>query len=219
MSKIIMDEMKKTRNALRELLGGVQEACRLTIRIVHGAEDAAPLLDRILRLEDNADKEMVRITEELSDIVGKLFLAGLLKRAVVCDAVVAHDAEAMLDLMQHVGENWMKIAQSDPKAITEEAKILIDSMLQNCIVMLEKAIDILEGRDISEHTLSFILEVDRNINQANIKAHETLLAEKSDRRTIIRMLRVVKAIENLGDKIKSVASYLLYIRTGEFIKA
>ena len=160
---------------------------------------------------------MVRLTEELSETVGKLFLAGLLKRAVVCDAVVAYEAEAMLDLMQHVGENWIKMTESDPKSISEEVKILMDSMLQNCIVMLEKAIDILDGKDISQHTLTFIQELDRNINQANITAHEVLLSQKGEKRSIIRLLRITKHIENLGDKIKSVATYVLYIRTGNFI--
>lgn len=218
MTKIIMDEMKKTRGALRSMLNEVQEACRLTIRIVNGEGDSAALLERVLKLEEKSDKEMVRITEELSEIVGKLFLAGLLKRAVVCDAVVANDTEAMLDILQHAGENWQKIMDSDSKSVTDEVRILLDSMLQNCIVMLEKAIDILDGKDISNHTLKFIEELDRNINQANITAHEALLSDQNDKRTIIRLIRVVKHIENLGDKIKSVASYLLYIRTGEFIK-
>lgn len=218
MTKIIMDEMKKTRGALRAMLMEVQEACRLSIRVIHGGEESDALVDKILELEDNADKEMVRITEELSEIVGKLFLAGLLKRAVVCDAVVAHETEAMLDLLQHVGVNWQKIMDTDTAVSMDEVKILLDSMLQNCIVMLEKAIDILDGKDISDHTLKFIEELDRNINQANITAHETLLSQRDDKRTIIRLLRVVKHIENLGDKIKAVASYLLYIRTGEFIK-
>jgi len=213
-----MDEMKKTRGALRSMLNEVQEACRLTIRIVNGEGDSAALLERVLKLEEKSDKEMVRITEELSEIVGKLFLAGLLKRAVVCDAVVANDTEAMLDILQHAGENWQKIMDSDSKSVTDEVRILLDSMLQNCIVMLEKAIDILDGKDISNHTLKFIEELDRNINQANITAHEALLSDQNDKRTIIRLIRVVKHIENLGDKIKSVASYLLYIRTGEFIK-
>jgi phosphate uptake regulator len=218
MAKIIMDEMKRTRDSLRTMLTGAQEACRLTIRLVHGEEEAEPLVTRILKLEETADNEMVRITEELTEIVGKLFLAGLLKRAVVCDSVVAHDTEAMLDLLQSVTENWMRMLEQDPGAITDEIRILLDSMLQNCIVMLEKAIDILDGRDISEHTLKFIMEVDGNINQANLRAHETLLLDKGEKRTVIRMIRIVKSIENLGDKIKSVASYLLFIRTGEFIK-
>lgn len=218
MTKIIMDEMKKTQGALRAMLNEAQEACRLAIRLINGKEDSEALLQKILMLEDNADKEMVRITEELSEIVGKLFLAGLLKRAVVCDAVVANDAEAMLDMLQHVAENWRKVMESDSQSVTDEIRILIDSMLQNCIVMLEKTIDILDGKDISDHTLKFIQELDRNINQANITAHEALLTETGNKRTIIRMLRVVKHIENLGDKIKSVASYILYIRTGEFIK-
>jgi len=213
-----MDEMEKTRTALRGLLTQVQEACRLSIRLVGGEEESQPLLDRILKLEDQADAELVRLTESLSDIVGKLFLAGLLKRAVVCDAVVIHEAEAMLDLLQHVGENWVKVKDSNPEAITDEVRILIDSMLQNCIVMLEKAIDILDGKDISEHNLNFIRELDQNINHANISAHETLLSQQGDKRTLIRMLRIAKHIENLGDKIKSVAMYLLYIRTGDFLE-
>ncbi len=218
MAKIIMDEMKRTRDALRSLLSQTQEACRLTIRLINGEEEPQGLVDQILGLEENADKEMVRITEDLTEIVGKLFLAGLLKRAVVCDSVVAHEAEAMLDLCQSVSENWMKILEFDPNAVSDEVRLLLDSMLQNCIVMLEKAIDILDGRDISEHTLKFILELDGNVNQANVKAHESLLLEKFDKRSIIRMIRIVKSIENLGDKIKSTASYLLFIRTGEFIK-
>ncbi|MBF0170393.1 MAG: hypothetical protein HQK87_04785 [Nitrospinae bacterium] len=218
MAKIIMDEMKRTRDSLRSLLSHTQEACRLTIRLINGGEEPHGLVEQILKLEENSDQEMVRITENLSEIVGKLFLAGLLKRAVVCDSVVAHEAEAMLDLCQSVAENWMRILEHDPQAVTHEVRILLDSMLQNCIVMLEKAIDILDGRDISEHTLKFILELEGNVNQANIKAHESLLLEKFDKRSIIRMIRIVKAIENLGDKIKSTSSYLLFIRTGEFIK-
>lgn len=218
MAKIILDEMKNTRDALRGMLVSVQEACRMCIRIVNGGEDTGPLLDRVLKLEDQGDSDMVRITEELSEIVGKLFLAGLLKRAVVCDAVVAHDTEAMLDMLQHVAENWTKVTDSDPDMVTDEVKILVDSMLQNCIVMIEKAIDILDGKDISEHNLAFIKELDENINQANITAHETLLTAQGDKRAIIRMLRIVKHVENLGDKIKSVSMYLLYIRTGDFIE-
>ncbi|VAX23520.1 hypothetical protein MNBD_NITROSPINAE04-2273 [hydrothermal vent metagenome] len=218
MTKIIMDEMKKTRDALKAMLKEAQESCRLTIKLIHGEEDTKVLLDRILELEENADNEMVRITEELSEIVGKLFLAGLLKRAVVCDAVVANDAEEMFDIMQHVAENWVRVMESDSRGLTEEIKAILESMLQNCIVMLEKAIDILDGKDISQHTLNFIQEVDGNINQANISAHNILLSMKGDKKTIIRIIRIVKHIENLGDKIKTVSSYLLYIRTGDFIK-
>jgi len=218
MTKIIMDEMKKTRDALRVMLNEAQESCRLTIKLIHGEEDTKVLLNRILELEEKADNEMIRITEELSEIVGKLFLAGLLKRAVVCDAVIANDTEEMFDIMQHVGENWVKVMESDSRGLTEEIKAILESMLQNCIVMLEKAIDILDGKDISQHTLNFIQEVDGNINQANISAHNILLSMKGDKKAIIRIIRIVKHIENLGDKIKTVSSYLLYIRTGDFIK-
>lgn len=219
MGKVIMDEMKKTMNALRGMLNEVQEGCRITIRLVNRDEEVAPLLNRILEMEDSSDIEMVRITEELTEIVGKLYLAGLLKRAVVCDAVVAHEAEAMFDILQHVAENWVKVIESDiDTALVEEIKPLVDSMMQNCIVMLEKAIDILDGKDVSEHSLTFIQELDRNINAANIKAHENLLTATGDRRATIRMIRIVKHLENLGDKIKSVAGYLMYIRTGEFIQ-
>ncbi|VAX20589.1 hypothetical protein MNBD_NITROSPINAE01-1879 [hydrothermal vent metagenome] len=218
MTKIIMDEMKKTRDGLRAMLNDAQESCRLCIKLIHGEGDARDLHDRILELEEDADSEMVRITEELSEIVGKLFLAGMLKRAVVCDAVVASDTEEMFDIMQHVAENWLRVLESDSHELPEEIKALLESMLQNCIVMLEKAIDILDGKDISQHTLSFIQELDGNINHANISAHNILLSEKGDKRAIMRMIRIVKHIENLGDKIKTVASYLLYIRTGDFIK-
>ncbi len=218
MTKIIMDEMKKTRDGLRAMLNDAQESCRLCIKLIHGEGDAKDLHDRILELEDEADSEMIRITEELSEIVGKLFLAGMLKRAVVCDAVVANDTEEMFDIMQHVAENWLRLLESDSHELPEEIKALLESMLQNCIVMLEKAIDILDGKDISQHTLSFIQELDGNINHANISAHNILLSEKGDKRAIMRMIRIVKHIENLGDKIKTVASYLLYIRTGDFIK-
>ena len=84
--------------------------------------------------------------------------------------------------------------------------------------MLEKTVDILDGEDVNGHALSFIQEIDQNINSANYTAHENLLSQSGDRRKIIRLIRIVKHIENLGDKIKSVASYLLYIRTGEFIE-
>jgi len=162
--------------------------------------------------------ETIRIIEHLSNIVGKLFLAGVLKRAVVCDAVVVHELESMLDIMQHVAVNWLKLVESDPESIYDETKILLDSMLQNCVVMLEKTVDILDGEDVNGHALSFIQEIDQNINSANYTAHENLLSQSGDRRKIIRLIRIVKHIENLGDKIKSVASYLLYIRTGEFIE-
>jgi len=213
-----MDEMKETRDALRAMLVDVQETCRLAIRIVGGDEEIAPLVEKIRQLEDNADDEMIRITEALTEIVGKLYLAGLLKRAVVCDAVVAHEAEAMFDLLQHVGENWQRIMESEPATASDEARILIDSMLQNCIVMLEKCMDILDGKDMTEHTLKFIWDLDEKINQANDRAHEVVLLSKANHSVVARMIRIIKAIENLGDKIKSLAIYILYIRTGEFTK-
>ena len=218
MTKIIMDEMKRTREALRALLLKVQEGCRLMIRLAGGEEDMAPLLARVSELEEESDGEMTRITGELADIVGKLYLAGLLKRAVVCDAVVAHGAEAMLDTLQSVAATWRELMDSEPGAVTHETRLLLDSMLQNCVVMIEKTVDILDGKDSSETALAFIRELDRNVNQANLTAHEALLGQKGDRRSILRLIRVFKNVEVLGDKIKSAAMYLLFIRTGEFIK-
>jgi len=217
-TKIILDELNKTKSDLRTLLVDAQEACRLCLHIIGGEGDSNKMVEKVLSLEANSDMETIRIIEHLSNIVGKLFLAGVLKRAVVCDAVVVHELESMLDIMQHVAVNWLKLVESDPESIYDETKILLDSMLQNCVVMLEKTVDILDGEDVNGHALSFIQEIDQNINSANYTAHENLLSQSGDRRKIIRLIRIVKHIENLGDKIKSVASYLLYIRTGEFIE-
>lgn len=219
MAKIVMDELNRTRDAIREMLRQAQEGCRLSIELIGAGANADEIAEQIAQMERKADKEKLRITEELSETVGKLFLAGLLKRAVVCDSVVAYEAESMLDLIDALAQNWRKVQQVDPRVARDDIRVLLDSMLQNCIVMLEKTINILDGVDISSRTLEFIMELDRNINHANTKAHEALLTlKKHDRSALIRMLRIVKSIENLGDKIKSIASYILFIRTGDFVK-
>ncbi|MFW2331830.1 MAG: PhoU domain-containing protein [Nitrospinota bacterium] len=219
MSNIIMDDMNNTRDDISNLIVLSQQACRLAIKLIHDDPDSAEIVDKIKKMERKGDKEKVRITEDLSDIVGKLFLAGLLKRAVVCDSVVVHEGEAMLDLLDSLAENWMRIKDANPSVITDEIVVLLDSMLQNCIVMIEKTVEALRGKEMDSHTLAFIVEVDKNINQANTKAHEVVLSmADKDKSSIIRLIRIVKSLENLGDKIKSVASYLLFIRTGEFVK-
>ncbi len=214
---ILNDYLNSIKTDIVKQIMLIQQSAKNTVMLLSKYDEK--IVEEIHEAEEEMDKRFVDMLYSLSSLSSRFSLANVVARIPIGDGIIVKEIETISDLLCTISDVIKKLNREENQfaLLSERTIFKLREMLNNIILMLEKAKSLLEYGG-QENLLDDVRDIDLLVNNLRDSSTEEVLNSKLPTPLVIQVLHLFGLLEKVGDKTKSVATMIYFVHTGKLVK-